>query len=434
MAIDTNPEKIKEILNRGVEQVIDKSHLETALKSGKKLRVYYGIDPTSPVIHLGHSIVLWKLKAFQDLGHEVIFLIGDFTARIGDPTDKEATRQPLTEKQIKENMKNYKEQASKILDFSKVKMVFNSKWLSKLNFEKIVDLASHLSALRMLERDMFKKRMQEGKTISLHEFLYPLMQGYDSVALNVDLEIAGNDQLFNMLVGRELQKIYNKKDKDVLTTKLLLGTDGRKMSKTFGNTISITAEPNDMFCNVMSICDELIVDYFELCTQTPMSEVAKIKQDLQSQTANPMDLKNRLAKEIVKQFYGSEISEEAEKYFNNIFSERSVLMPGKNIFKTTNKTYPILDLIWDMSECFEWNLSKSEVKRLIIGGAVKKFSIIEEAKLSPQFPLVEQKYITDEERVTDWKLQLELKDGLVIQVGKPKGEPEKIKIAQIKLK
>ena len=205
-----NQDKIKEVLTRGVEEVIVRENLEKELLSGKKLRIYYGIDPTGSKIHLGHAVVLRKLKEFCDLGHEVILLIGDFTAMIGDPTDRDAARVPLTIKQIKENMKDYKNQASKILDFKKVKIKYNSQWLSKLNFEKILELSSHFTVQQMLHREMFQRRIKEDKPISLQEFMYPLMQGYDSVVMDVDLEIAGNDQLFNALAGRDLQKIYNK--------------------------------------------------------------------------------------------------------------------------------------------------------------------------------------------------------------------------------
>jgi len=393
MAIDTNPAKIKEILERGIEKVIDKSHLEAALKSGKKLRIYYGIDPTSPIIHLGHSIVLWKLRAFQELGHEVIFLIGDFTAQIGDPTDKEATRQPLTEAQIKENMKDYKKQASKILDFDKVKMGFNSQWLKKLNFAKILEIASHLSVQRMLERDMFEKRLHEEKNIGLHEFLYPLMQGYDSVAMDVDVEIAGNDQLFNMLVGQKLQKIYNKKDKDVLTTKLLLGTDGRKMSKTFGNTIPITDEPNNMFGKIMSLKDELIGDYFELCTQVPIEEVVKIKQALQNQTENPKDLKVKLAQEIVRQYHGEKASQKAKEEFEKVFQKKE--LPSDIMeWKATDGEYNIMDLLFKSG----LTNSRGEGRRMITGGAVE----------------VNGRVITDRYET------IKVENGMVIQVGKRK--------------
>jgi len=366
MAIDTNPQKIKELLSRGVEEVIDKNHLETALKSGKKLRIYYGIDPTGSNIHIGHAIVLWKLRAFQELGHEVILLIGDFTARIGDPTDKEAARQPLTKKQVQENMKNYKEQASLILDFKKTKLKYNSEWLSKLNFEKILELASHISVQRMLERDMFEKRIKDGKTISLHEFLYPLMQGYDSVAMNVDVEIAGNDQLFNMLTGRDLQKIYNKKDKDVLTSKLLLGTDGRKMSKTFGNTIPLNARPNDMFGKIMSMRDEQIGDYFELCTQTPMEEVGQIRQNLQSQSVSPRDLKAKLAFEVVKLYHTEKQAQQAQEEFEKVH-QKGELPSEITEWQAEKSEYSLPELL-HLSGMAN---SNSEARRLIASNAVE---------------------------------------------------------------
>ncbi len=385
MAINTNAKKIREVLSRGVDKVIDKKHLEKQLRSGKKLCVYYGIDPTSPQLHLGHSVVLWKLRGLQELGHEVILLIGDFTARIGDPTDKMAARKPLTEAQVKANMKTYRQQAGKILNFSKVKLKYNSQWLARLNFVKIAEIASHLSVQRMLERDMFEKRLKQGKTISLQEFLYPLMQGYDSVAMNVDLEIAGSDQLFNMLAGRKLQKIYNKKDKDVLTTKLLSGTDGRKMSKTFGNFIALSAEPNEMYGKLMSMKDELIEEYFELCARLP-APMAEIKR-------NPRLAKAKLAREIVKMYHSQSAASKAEKEFNKVFRDRGA--PSKIAeFKTKKKTYSILDLLNDSGLAS----SKSEAKRLVLAKGVK----------------------IDNKLKTDWQEKLKLKNGSVLKVGKRK--------------
>src|SRR3989339_412901 len=229
----TNPEQIKELLNRGVSAIYPTSEaLEKFLTSGKTLKLYYGIDPTGPTLHLGHLVQLLKLKQFQDLGHQVIILIGDFTAQIGDPTDKAAARKPLTKKQVLQNCKNYKTQIGKILDLKKTKFVFNSKWLEKMNFADIIKLTSEFTVQRLLERDMFENRIKEGKPIHLHEFLYPVMQGYDSVVLDVDLEIGGNDQTFNMLAGRTLMRSLKEKEKMVLTTKLLVDPSGKKMGKT----------------------------------------------------------------------------------------------------------------------------------------------------------------------------------------------------------
>jgi len=357
--------------------------LKKQLLSGRKLRVYYGIDPTSPLLHLGHSIVLRKLAALADLGHDVILLIGDFTARIGDPTDKAAVRKPLTAKQVKENMKTYRAQAAKILDFGKIEIKYNSRWLCKLSSEDWIKLASHFSVFRLLERDMFKRRMKERKTIGLHEFLYPLMQGYDSVAMDVDLEIAGSDQLFNMLAGRALQKIYHSKDKDVLTTRLLPGTDGRKMSKTYGNFIALTAKPNEMYGKIMSIKDELIGQYVELCTDLKISrqEIAK----------HPRQAKAKLAKEIVRLYHSERAAVKAEKEFVRVFKSKGA--PSKMPeFKTKKKTYPILDLLKDSGLAG----SKSQAKQLVLGRGVKV-----NGKTQP-----------------DWRKFIELKNGDVLQAGK----------------
>lgn len=391
--IDTDAGKVKEILERGVEEIIVKEHLEKRLISGKQLVIYYGIDPTSPVLHLGHSITLRKLAKFQELGHKVILLIGDFTARIGDPTDKSATRQPLSEQQVKENMKDYKKQASRILDFDKVELKYNGDWWDKMLAKKMVEISSNLSVQKMLSRDMFEQRLKEGKTIGMHELLYPLMQGWDSVAMNVDLEIAGSDQLFNMLVGRELQKTYNKKDKDVLTMKLLPGTDGRKMSKTFGNTIGLTEKPNEMFGKIMSMRDELISEYFKLCTDFSMQEIKRIEKEI----LNPKDRKAILAKEIIKMYHSEKEAELAEKEFNKVFRDKET--PSEiPIFKTNKKTYPILDILKDAGLA----VSKAEAKRIILGGGV---DIIFEGK---------------ERRAGDWREILEVKQGIIIKAGKRK--------------
>lgn len=349
---------MKSLLTRNVEEVIVKEDLEKRLKSNDKLRLYFGIDPTSPKLHLGHAVVLWKLKDFQDAGHEVILLIGDFTARIGDPSDKQAERQPLSEKQIKSNFKDYKKQASKILDFSKVKIKNNSKWLKKLRFADILNLASKFTAQQMLERDMFKKRINSGKPISVQEFLYPLMQGYDSVAMDVDLEVAGTDQTFNMLAGRTLQKALNNKDKHILTLRLLVGIDGRKMSKSFGNVINLDDEPNDMYGKIMSLKDDLMSEYFELATRLSLDEIKNIlKQE-------PRDAKARLAFEIVKLYYGEEKANQAGKEFNKVFRDKKI---PDNIPEFKVKSRDLVDMLLETKMAS----SKNEARRLIEQGGVK---------------------------------------------------------------
>lgn len=396
---ETNSQKIEEILTRGVEEVIVKDELKEKLLSGQKIKLYFGVDPTGSDLHLGHVVALWKLKDFQDLGHEVVLLIGDFTARIGDPSGKDTARKPLTEKEVKNNFKNYKRQASKILNFSKVKIKYNSQWLSKLNFENILKLASSFTVQQMIQREMFQRRLNNDMPISLQEFMYPLMQGYDSVALDVDLEIGGNDQMFNMLAGRTLQKIYNNKDKDVMTLKLLLGTDGRKMSKTFGNFISIDDNPKDMFGKVMSIKDELMDQYFELATRLSENEIMEIKK-----SGNPRNIKASLAKEIVKMYHGEKLAKEAQEEFDKVFKNKE-LPSDMQIFETGSKNYLIADLLCDTLLA----PSKNEAKRLVEGNAVEV--IVGDKK----------------EKVTDWKKEIALQNEMIIKVGSRKFVKIKIK-------
>ncbi|MDP3882834.1 MAG: tyrosine--tRNA ligase [Candidatus Staskawiczbacteria bacterium] len=394
-----NEEKINDILTRGVEDVIVVNDLKKKLLSGKKIRLYLGVDPTGFDLHLGHAIVLWKLRAFQELGHEVILLIGDFTARIGDPSGKDATRKPLTEKEVKANMKDYKKQASKILDFSKVKIKYNSQWLSKLKFADILKLSSQFTVQQMIQRDMFQKRLEQNLPISVQEFMYPLMQGYDSVAMDVDLEVGGNDQMFNMLAGRTLQKNYNGKDKDVMTMKILLGSDGRKMSKTFGNHIALGDSSKDMFGKVMSIKDELIADYFELATRLNKNEIEEIKK-----IENPRDQKARLAKEIVKMYHGEKEAVKAEEEFDKVFRNKE-LPSNMPVFQTDKKIYPVLDLLCDSKLA----QSKNEAKRLVEGNAVE---ILAGDK---------------KEKVSDWKKEINLVNGMIIKVGSRRFTKVKIK-------
>lgn len=312
---------IKEVLIKGVEKVYPSQEaLERVLKSGKKIRLYCGYDPTATSLHLGHAIAIRKLAQFQKLGHEVIFLIGDFTGIIGDPTDKTAARKRLTRAQINKNFKNYKKQASKILKFSgknPAKIMFNSKWNSKLDSFELIELASNFTVQQMLIRDMFQQRLKKDKPIYLHEFLYPLFQAYDSVAMDVDLEIGGNDQTFNMLRGRDLMKVLKNKEKFVLTTKLLADPQGQKMGKTEGNVINLDEPPKETFGQIMAWPDSLIFPGFELCTDLSMAEISKIK----AQKNNPRDDKARLAREIVSIHHSKSAALKAEKEFNKVFKE-----------------------------------------------------------------------------------------------------------------
>ena len=380
-----------QLLIRGVQDIVPKKGLLERLEKGDKLKVYLGFDPTSNKISLGNAVPLRKLRDFQNAGHDVIFLVGSFTALIGDTSDKDAMRKAMTLEEIENNFKTYKEQASKILDFSRAEIVYNGDWLSKLSFQEIVELAQHFTVQQMIERDMYQKRLKGGKPIGLHEFLYPLMQGYDSVHMDVDLEIGGNDQLFNMLAGRTLLNAYKNKEKFVLTTPLIEGLDGRKMSKSYGNTIDIMDEPNDMFGKVMSMADELIIKYFNLCTDVPMEEIGEIDKSLKAGD-NPRDAKVKLAKEIVTLYHDVKAADGAEQEFVNVFKKGGTPddMP---IFKLEGER-GIIDLL---EECKLID-SRGEAKRLITQGGVK----------------------VDNEKVDDTSKVIQLKEGMIIQVGKRK--------------
>jgi tyrosyl-tRNA synthetase len=308
-----------ELLTRAVSDVVPKALAEEKLRSKMKMRIYLGIDPTGTKLHLGHSVPLRKLKAFADAGHHVIFLIGSFTAMIGDPTDRDGMRQALTREEVEKNFETYKKQAGNILDWSKIELRYNHEWLEKLNGRQMLELASHFTVQQMLHRDMFKERIKQEKDIAVMEFLYPLLVGYDSVVLDVDVELGGNDQFFNMLAGRTLQKAYGKRDKFVLTTKLIEGTDGRKMSKTYDNCIWLEDSATDMYGKLMSIKDELIVPYLECVTEMPMDEVKDIEKQLKK-GLNPKEAKMRLAREVVTLYHGKKEADQAEQQFENVFS------------------------------------------------------------------------------------------------------------------
>ncbi len=315
-------DKIEELLTRGVENIIpNKEKLRELLKSGKKLNVYLGIDPTATNIHIGHAVPLRKLQAFAELGHHVTFLIGDFTALIGDTSDKDAERPVLTSEQIKSNFETYKKQAEKILDFSKVQVHFNSEWLSKLAFADIVKLCQHFSAGDFVGRELIKKRLTEGKKVGLHELLYPVMQGYDSWFLDTDIQLGGTDQTFNMQAGRVLQKDLRNKESFIIANGFLEGTDGRKMSKSWGNAIWLTDAPSDMFGKVMSLKDELIIPYFTLATNASIQTIEENKKRLEA-GENPMTVKKELAFRIVKELHGDTQAQLAQDNFDKTFVKR----------------------------------------------------------------------------------------------------------------
>lgn len=364
--IITNEEKVNNLVNRGVENVFVKEELIKKLKSGKKLKVYLGIDPTGPTLHMGHAIPIRKLKEFQDLGHQVILLMGDFTAMIGDP-DKKQARQPLTRKQILNNLKLYKKQASTFLKFTgpnKAEFKFNSKWLGKMKFEDVLNLASNMTVDQMLKRDMFKTRIEEESPIYIHEFMYPLMQGYDSVAMDVDVEIGGNDQTFNMLAGRHLSEKLIHKDKSVVAMKLLVDNSGKKMGKTEGNMISFLDNPKDMFGKVMSWSDEMIMNGFDLCTDIAPEEIQSFEKEIKA-GKNPMELKKILAYEIVKVFYGDKKATEAKEGFANTFQKGEIPEEMTEI-KLNKENETIMDLLVS-SKILS---SKGEWRRLVAENAV----------------------------------------------------------------
>lgn len=316
--------QIDEFLTRGVAEVIDKENLKKRLLSGEKLRIKLGIDPTSSNIHLGRAVPLLKLRDLQEMGHQIVLIIGDFTGVIGDTSDKDSERPMLEKETVEKNLETYFQQAEKLLDMSKVEFHRNSEWLGKLTYNEISHQANIFSLHDFIVRENIKKRLDEGKRISLRELLYPLMQGYDSVMLKADLELGGTDQRFNLLAGREMQKEYEQNPQDVLMVNLIEGTDGRKMSSSWGNTINLFDDANTMFGKIMSMGDELIVKYFVHCTRLPMEEIAELEKQMKDETLNPRDAKLRLAGEIVKIYHGENAARAAREFFINTFSKKEI--------------------------------------------------------------------------------------------------------------
>jgi len=401
MEINTDPKKIKEdkpsslpladarvveeVLTRGVEQVLpDKQSLKKLMQK-RKIRLYLGIDPTAPKLHLGHAITLRKLQEFADLGHEAILVVGTGTVLAGDPSLRLKARPLISEKEVEKNIKNWKRQARKVLDFSKVKIRYNGDWLLKLGLKDIIQIASHIAAAKLFQREMFQRRIKVGQTVLTHETLYPLLQGYDSVFLGVDLEIGGTDQLFNMLIGRELMEKMRKKEKFVLTCPMILGIDGKQMSKTSGNCIWIEDSPNQMFGKIMSIPDNLIFDYLKLLTRLPLNEIEKMKR------LNPRDAKAKLAKEIVAIYHSQKAALLAEKEFERVFKEKKLptKIPG---VKIKEEKLNILEFLVKTKLAS----SKSEAKRLIFQKGVK----------------------INKEVQGNWRKMIDIKKGMLIQVGK----------------
>ncbi|MFH1146072.1 MAG: tyrosine--tRNA ligase [bacterium] len=355
----------KELLTKGVEEIHVKKHLEEQLSSGRKLRVKFGIDPTGPKIHLGRAIPLRKLRAFQDLGHQIVLIIGDFTAQIGDPSDKTSKRPFLTKEQIKENLKDYLKQLGKIIDINKTEIRYNSEWLDKLTFREISQLAEAFTVQQMLARRNFKERYEQGTEISLREFMYPLMQGYDSVAVRADVELGGFDQLFNLMAGREIQRQYGQEPQDILATMMLEGTDGRKMSTSWGNVITIMDEPNDMFGRIMAVRDDLIIKYFTLCANRSLEDIKKLEKQLK-QGVNPREIKFLLAVDIVTIYHSKQKAKQAGEEFNKVFQkkEKPTAIPVVMVKKGDR-------LLTDVLVEAKLASSKSEAKRLIGQKGVK---------------------------------------------------------------
>lgn len=364
----TDAEQIDWLLTHAVENVYpSKAEVKKLLQSGRRLSVYYGVDPTGPTLHLGHLITLKKLAELQALGHKVILLIGDFTAMIGDPTDKAATRTQLTRKEVLANCKRYKSQAGAVLRFSgpnPVEMKFNSRWLAKMSFGDVVALASHFTVQQMLERDMFETRIADGKPVHLHEFLYPLMQGYDSVAMDVDGEVGGNDQTFNMLAGRTLMKTLKGKEKFVITNALLTDASGKKMGKTEGNMVALTDAPEDMYGKIMSWTDGMIVPGFRLCTDAPDAEVKKIEQALAA-GENPIGFKRDLARRVVAWLTGEAAAARAAEQFTSIHQKHET--PDDVAQVRVKSGLPLVDLL----VAAKLAASKSEARRLVEQKGVK---------------------------------------------------------------
>lgn len=389
----TKDQLIKEALTKQVAEIYpSREMLEKALKSGKKLTIYWGIDPTSPDVHLGHSTNSFVLRRFQNLGHKVVILIGDFTAQIGDPTGKDKARKVLAESEVRRNYKTYKQQILKILDPKKTTFRFNSEWWNKMSAKKLLELDDLFTHQQVIERDMFQRRIKEGKPISIKEFQYPLLQGYDSVALKTDIELGATDQLFNMMAGRELEKTYLKKEKFVMTTPLLVNpkTGSKLMSKSEGNYISLQDSASEMYGKVMALPDEVILGCFRFCTDLPEQDIKNVENQLKS-GGNPRDAKTRLAHEIVTIYHGVKKAEEAAHEFHKIFIDKE--LPGKiPAVSLKAGAYPIVDLLVSLGLA----VSKSEARRLVGQGAVR----------------------IDSGVIKDTKAELKISGSIIVQVGK----------------
>ncbi len=352
-----------ELIKRGTAEIISEEDLIAKLKQNRPLNVKAGFDPTAPDLHLGHTVVLQKMKHFQELGHNVTFLIGDFTGMIGDPTGKSETRKPLTKEQVLANAETYKEQVFKILDPEKTKICFNSAWLEPLTMKETLSLMAKFTVARIIERDDFQKRYKSGEPIGMHEFMYPIMQGFDSVNMNADIELGGTDQKFNLLVGRDLLRQYGKEAQVAITMPIIEGLDGvQKMSKSLGNYVGISESPKDMFGKLMSISDELMFRYYTLLSDMSLKDIEKMKQDIETGDFHPMTAKKNLAKEIVSRYHGTKAGVEAEEEFVRVFSNKNV--------PTDIQEYKIQGCFLDIILALNFASSKSEARRLAEQGGI----------------------------------------------------------------
>jgi tyrosyl-tRNA synthetase len=387
-----------DLIKRGVVEIIPEEDLvqklETSSKESKPLNIKLGCDPSRPDLHIGHSVVLRKLAQFQSLGHQAILIVGDFTGMIGDPSGRSVTRPALTLEGARHNGESYFKQATKILDKDKTKMVYNSEWLGKMNFEEVIKLASKYTVARMIERDDFTKRFKSGDPIGIHEFLYPLAQAMDSVAIKSDVELGGTDQKFNLLVGRDIQREHGMEPQCILTMPLIVGTDGvEKMSKSYDNYIGISDSPKEIYGRTLSIADDLIYIYFDLASDASMDELTEIKKQLDDPNVNPRDIKRRLARTFVTMYHDKHAAKQAEEEFDKVFIKKDIPDDIPEI-KITGKEIGILDLMLEV----KYAHSKGEAKRLVSQGGVS----------------------IDGKKVDDMSSLVKLKDGMVLKVGKRK--------------
>ncbi len=376
--------EVDELLTRGVDSLFDRARLEEKLLNGKKLRIKFGIDPTSPYIHIGRTVPILKLKKFQELGHQIVLIIGDFTGLIGDTSDKNAERQMLSKETVEKNLKTYAQQFGKLVDLSKVEIHHNSEWLGKLTYWEICDQADKFSVNDFISRTNIRTRLESDGRVSLREVLYPMMQGYDSLMVKADVEVGGSDQWFNLLAGRTMQKSYGHESQDVLTTRLMIGLDGRKMSSSYGNTVNILDSPEEMYGKIMSMKDDYIIDYFVHCTEVPMDRIENYKTALDD-GVNPRDIKMELAFELAKMYHGETGAKKGRDYFDNTIRNKET---PKKIQEVKIKKGNLAEILIFIG----FSQSKSESHRLIREGGVKvNEKIIDNPDLQPESGAIIQK-------------------------------------------